>query len=122
MIGKKVIMSLLAMSFLVAGNLSFAQEAAEMIEDAFKNGKISGTIGSYFEYVERDAEDADYGWATGYLTLKYETASWNDLLFGARFFAHGQMYSDHEDGTTDPFDVDIEEVIQFLESQMEWQE
>jgi hypothetical protein len=108
MIGKKMAMGFLVISFLVAGKSSFAQETAETVEDAFKNGKISGTIGSYFEYVEKDAQDADYGWATGYLTLKYETARWNDLLFGARFFAHGQMYSDHEDGTTDPFDADIE--------------
>ena len=87
--------------------MCFAEEA-ETIEEAFKNGKVKGTIGSYFEYTDKDAADNDYGWATGYLTLKYETQKWNRLKMGARFFAHGQLYSDHDNGTTDPFESDIE--------------
>ena len=104
--GARIVFLLLAVC-LVINNVSFANEA-DTVEDAFRNGKISGTIGSYFEYTNRDADDSDFGWATGYLTLKYETLSWNDLKMGARFFAHGQLYSDHDDGVTDPFDVDVE--------------
>ena len=105
---KKITGFILLLFFcLMAANMSFAGEA-EKVEDAFKNGKLSGTIGSYFEFTNRDADDSDFGWATGYLTLKYETLSWNDLKMGARFLAHGQMYSDHDNGVTDPFDADIE--------------
>lgn len=92
---------------LMAANISFAEDA-ETVADAFKQGTISGAIGSYFEYTNTDADDADFGWATGYLTLKYETLGWKGLKTGARFFAHGELYSDHEDGVTDPFDADVE--------------
>ncbi|HQP10622.1 MAG TPA: hypothetical protein PKV41_04490, partial [Candidatus Omnitrophota bacterium] len=92
---------------LVTSHGLWAQEA-ETIEDALKNGKISGAIGSYYEFVNRDADDSDYGWSTAYLTLKYETLSWKQIKMGVRFFAHGQLYSDHEDGETDPFDADVE--------------
>lgn len=88
-------------------NVSFAQEA-ETIGNAFREGKISGTIGSYYEYVNRDADDSDGGWATAYFTLKYETLSWKGLKFGARGFVRGELYSDDDDGVTDPFDVDVE--------------
>jgi len=81
---------------------------ANTIEEAFKGGKVSGTIGNYFEHRYADASDSDYGWSSAYLTIKYQTLTWNDLKFGARFFAHGELYSDHDDGTTDPFDADVE--------------
>lgn len=100
-------MLLLLVLSIVSASICFAEEA-DTIENAFRQGKISGEIGNYFEYVDRDAEDSDSGWSTAYLTLKYETLSWNRLAFGARFFAHGQLYSDHENGTTDPYEVDIE--------------
>jgi hypothetical protein len=83
-------------------------EQAGTIEEAFRNATINGTIGSYFEFTDREAENGDFGWTTGYLTLKYETLGWNGLKMGARFFAHGELYSDHDDGVTDPFDADIE--------------
>jgi len=91
----------------VKAYVCFADEA-KTIEEAFKNGKIKGTIGSYFEYTDKEVADSDYGWATGYLTLKYETQKWNRLSMGARFFAHGQLYSHHDNGTSDPFQSDIE--------------
>lgn len=101
----RTVVLLLAVCLAVV-SMSFAQEAGT-IESAFKDGKISGTIGSYYEFVNRDADNSDSGWATAYLTLKYETLRWNDLKIGARFFAHGRLYSDHDD-VTDPFDVDVE--------------
>ena len=85
----------------------FADEA-ETIEEAFKNGKVKGTIGSYFEYTDKEVANSNYGWATGYLTLKYETQKWNRLGMGTRFFAHGQLYSDHDNGTSNPFESDVE--------------
>ena len=45
---------LLLVFCLAAVNAPSAQEA-ETIENAFKDGKISGTIGSYYEFVNRDA-------------------------------------------------------------------
>ena len=102
----KSILLILALC-LMAANISFAEDA-ETVEDAFRNGTFSGTIGSYYEFVNRDADSTDDGWATAYITLKYETLSWKQLKMGARFFAHGQLYSDDDDGVTDPFDVDIE--------------
>ena len=93
--------------FLAMVNVSFGQEA-ETIENAIKKGKISGAIGSYYEFVIKDAENSDDGWSTAYFTLKYETLSWKGVKFGARGFVHGELYSYDEDGMTDPFDVDVE--------------
>ncbi|MFC1754820.1 hypothetical protein ACFL96_15740 [Thermoproteota archaeon] len=86
---------------------AFAGEA-KTIKDAVKDGKFSGTIGSYFEHRNNEAENSDYGWATGYFTLKYETLRWNGLKLGGRVFAHVDLYSDHDNGTTDPFEADVE--------------
>ncbi|MCK5268484.1 MAG: hypothetical protein KAR07_09960 [Spirochaetes bacterium] len=44
---------LLLVFCLAAVNAPSAQEA-ETIENAFKDGKISGTIGSYYEFAHRD--------------------------------------------------------------------
>ena len=103
---KKLI--LLMSVFLVFSINAGLAEEADTLEEAFKGGSLSGEIGSYFEFTFAEASDSDYGWANAYLTLKYETLSWNNLEFGARFFAHGELFSDHDDGTTDPFDTDIE--------------
>ena len=46
--------------FLAMVNVSFGQEA-ETIENAIKKGKISGAIGSYYEFVIKDAENSDDG-------------------------------------------------------------
>ena len=104
----------LALAFCFATLQASFAEQADTIEDAFRNGTISGTIGSYYEFTNRDADNSDFGWATGYLTLKYETLNWHDLKIGARFFAHGELYSDHDDGTTDPFDADTDRVVSIV--------
>ncbi len=83
-------------------------EDAETIGDAFKNGKVKGTIGSYCEFTKADADESDYGWGTSYFTLKYETQKWNCLSLGARFFVHGRLYSEHDNSTRDPFESDVE--------------
>lgn len=99
---------LLSVFFVFAVAAPVLAESADTIEDAFKEGNFSGTIGNYFEYSNLDADDSDYGWSSTYFTLKYETASWNNLKFGARFFAHGETFNDNDDSVTDPFDADIE--------------
>jgi len=93
--------------FIFFTGIGFSQEESSL-ESAFKNGKISGEIGNYFEYLRVNSANSNYGWSSAYLTLKYETAKWNNLKLGARFFAHGELYSDHDNGSTDPFAADIE--------------
>ena len=78
--------------FIVVSAFLSSAYADGTVEDAFKNGTIKGTIGSYFEYTEVSADNSDFGWQTMYLTFKYETLAWNNLKFGTRFFAHGQVY------------------------------
>jgi len=108
---KRIKIAMLAlMLILVSSGLVFAEQAAT-IEDAFRDGNLSGTIGSYFEYTNMDADDSDFGWATGYLTMKYETLEWNRLKAGARLFVHGELFSDHDNSTTDPFTVDVEKKV-----------
>jgi len=89
---------------------AMAQDAAT-IDEAFKNGKISGEIGMYFESTDKDAAGADTGWATSYFTLKYVTQPWNDLTLGTRFFAHGDVYSDADTPGVDPYSIDIEKKV-----------
>ncbi len=110
-IGKIIKEALLsAVLCLMITQMSFAEQA-ETIEDAFKNGTFNGTIGSYYEFKDREGEKANAGWATAYFTLKYETQDWERLSFGGRFFVHGQLYSDAQNGTSDPFNTDIEKEI-----------
>ena len=107
LVGSRRIIVLVSIFIAFSTGVCFAEDA-ETIEEAFKEGNFSGTIGSYFEFTSAEADDSNYGWSNAYLTLKYETLSWNNLKFGARFFAHGELFNDHDDGTTDPFENDIE--------------
>lgn len=103
----------------VSTSASFAKEA-DSIKDAFKGGKISGTIGNYTELVYAEASNSDHGWSSGYLTLKYETLSYNRFKFGARFFAHGDMLSKHDDKTKDSFEADIESTYTLAEAYLSY--
>ncbi len=87
--------------------MSFAGYTDKLAQ-ALKKGGLSGAIGNYFEYTDKDAPDSDYGWSATYFTVKYETLRWKNLKFGARFFAHGESFNDHDDSLTDPFSNDIE--------------
>jgi hypothetical protein len=84
-----------------------APTSAATIEDAFKNGKVKGEIGSYFEQIDSKQADKNRGWANAYLSLKYETQEWNRVKAGVGFFGHSQVYNDSKDGS-DPFNVDVE--------------
>ena len=57
----------------------------EDLTKSFKDGKIKGTIGTYMEATDLDGADDDFEWGTGYLYLKYETADFYNLRFGAAF-------------------------------------
>lgn len=104
---RNLLILMLLIAFPVSAGICVADEG-NTIEEAFKGGKFSGTIGHYYEFIVREADDSNAGWSTAYVTLKYETLDWNRIKFGARFFAHGELYSDHSDGVTDPYGTDIE--------------
>lgn len=98
---------------LLAMSITAAQaEVVDDIVEALQGGKVSGTIGNYFEYKDVDGGN-NGGWSTTYLTLKYETADWNNFKAGVRFFAHGESYNDSEDGS-EKFDgptLDVEKEV-----------
>lgn len=103
---KRCLLTAMLMCFLFAG-VTFAQEA-DTLGAALKDGNFSGMIGSYYEFSNLEAENSDYGWSSAYLTFKYETLSWKNLKIGGRFWAHGKLYSGDDDGTTSPYNRDIE--------------
>ena len=98
---------ILFFAFLLMFSSSVFADEAQEFKNAFRDGKFSGEIGSYFEYKDNEASDSNTGWATAYLTFKYETLKWNDLQFGVRFFGHGQLYNETQN-SSDPFGADIE--------------
>ncbi len=71
---------------------------------------IEGTVGTYFEYRERDLRDADSGWGTGYLELKLGASPWERVRLGATLFAHEQLFSEAGDGS-DPYEADVEKDV-----------
>jgi hypothetical protein len=103
---KTLALALSALS--LGGAATFA--ASESIDDAFKNGKFKGTIGTYFEQTDADADGKDFGWQTGYFLLKYETDSYKNLKLGMQFLGHTQIYNDLQNGA-DKYESDIEDKI-----------
>ncbi len=101
---RSLVLVLLAIQFGLTLN---ADEPAATVKDAFANGRLKGTIGSYYEYVDKDADDKNTTWATGYIFLKYQTAEWNRFYFGTAFLGHNQLHNDADDGS-DPYAKDIE--------------
>jgi len=88
---------------------SAAANAADTFEESLKNAKVKGKAGVYFEnFVDQDkSKDAD-GFANSFLTLKFETAKWNNLQFGIAAHNTRELYdenndfnSDHESATND---------------------
>jgi hypothetical protein len=101
---KTLALALSALS--LGGAATFA--ASDSIDDAFKNGKLKGTIGTYVEQTDADADGKDFGWQTGYFMLKYETDSFKNLKLGMQFLGHSQIYNDLQDGA-DKYESDIEQ-------------
>ncbi|MCK5835211.1 MAG: hypothetical protein KAG98_05735 [Lentisphaeria bacterium] len=89
--------------------------------EAFKNGKVKGTIGSYGEYTDfnHGGDKTDFGWLTGYLELKYETARWNNLKLGAKFVAHEQL-ADNSELSGKQYDKDIEDKVGLAELYLDY--
>ena len=83
---KFIILLFLILIFSVCINVCLYKNAsaANIIDDLSSIGKFSGTIGNYFEFTSSEANDSDYGWSTGYVTLKYETKPWNGFKIGSR--------------------------------------
>lgn len=105
--GKRLKLLLLSFMFALVAVMPAFAEGMETLEDAFKGGKISGTIGNYFEQVDKDNAN-NYGWSTVYAELKYKTAEWNRLSLGIAFFGHGDVYNDSESTSFDAFNADVE--------------
>ncbi len=110
--GNRVVIGFLGMVFLalfVACSPAFA-EGMDTVEGALKGGKVSGAIGNYFEYVDKNVAN-NYGWSTTYVDLKYKTAEWNRFSAGVGFFAHGDSYNHSKSSSVDPFNVDVEKEV-----------
>ena len=91
----KTIFSIALLSMLFGMN---ATAEGQSLEDAFKNGKVKGQAAVYYEVFDvpdnsDNSQDGD-SFAVATLKLKYETAKWNNLKFGAEAFAASQLY-DH---------------------------
>ncbi len=87
---------------------SFSEEA-DTLYDAVKGGKVSGTLGSYYEFIDKDAIDSNSSWQNIYATVKYETLTFKRAKIGARFFVHQEYNSTHDDGVTIPYEGDVED-------------
>ncbi len=94
---------LLATLAISATTLLSAEEPATTFTDAWKNGNVKGTIGTYLENTDSDSGN-DFGWQTGYLKLKYETLRWNKLKLGAEAIGHVKLWADDDD----KYDKDME--------------
>ncbi len=104
---KKIVGSLIASTAVLSGVV--AEEAkSNTFADSFKNAKIKGTIGTYLEAIDSDADGKDGSWQTVYLKLKAETQRWNNLKLGAEFISHGQVFEGDDDNDETPYDDDIE--------------
>ena len=75
------------------------------LSDSFKDGKFKGQAAVYYEVHDRDKSGGTTGdsFAVGTLKLKYETAKWNNIQFGAELFAASQLY-DHGNEYAGDFD------------------
>ena len=103
---KKIVGSLIATTA-VLSTVMAEETKVNHFADAFKDLKVKGTIGTYIEATDKDADDSDFSWQTVYLKLKAETQRWNNLMFGAEFIGHGQVFSS-SDNDKDYYDKDIE--------------
>ena len=103
---KKVVGSLIATTAVLSSVMA-EEPKVNTLADAFKNAKIKGTVGTYIEATDKKDGGADFSWQTVYLKLKAETQRWNNLMFGAEFIGHGQVFSS-SDNDTDYYDKDIE--------------
>lgn len=78
--GKKI--SLVACGLILSSSMVFG---AETIDSAFKEGKVSGSLGLYGEKYDYKGGDEDTGFGNGQATVGFETASFYGLSAKAEF-------------------------------------
>ena len=78
--GKKV--SLVVSGLILSSTMTFA---ADTIDSAFKEGKVTGSLGIYGQKVEVKNSEPDFGYGNANATLGYETASFYGLSAKAEF-------------------------------------
>lgn len=91
---KTIKMSIVSATFLLAQGL-YAD--ASSLEEAFKNGSVSGDITLYAEQVNNSGVTPDSGFTMGSIGLGYETDSYNGLKL-ALGFRTNHNFSEKEDG------------------------
>ena len=77
---------------------------ADTLEQALKNGKVSGEVTATYEQRDMDKVDSQYyqdtGYAVGSFALKYETGTWNNLSLTSKFRAYKTLFEDDSNSTT----------------------
>lgn len=74
--------SLVACGLLLSSSMAFG---ADTIDSAFKEGKVSGSLGLYGEKYDYKGGDEDTGFGNGQATVGFETASFHGLSAKAEF-------------------------------------
>ena len=74
--------SLIACGLLLGSTMAFG---ADSIESAFKEGKVSGSLGLYGEKHDKGNDIKDSGFGNGNVTVDYETAEFKGLTAKAEF-------------------------------------
>ena len=99
--GKKV--SLVVSGLILSSTMTFA---ADTIDSAFKEGKVTGSLGIYGQKVEVKNFEPDFGYANANATLGYETASFYGISAKAEFKGNLKLgeveKGDYKDGA--PFE------------------
>lgn len=92
--GKKI--SLVACGLILSSSMVFG---AETIDSAFKEGKVSGSLGLYGKHIDYNAGEKE-GYLNGNATIGYETASFYGLTGKAEFKGNldlGEVHNNDRD-------------------------
>jgi hypothetical protein len=100
---KKISLSLVAIA-----TLSFYASAnAQSLNEALKNGKVSGEVAATYENRNFDRKVngdniyyQDTAYSIGSFALKYETSVWNNLSLTSKFRAYGTIYEEDKNSQT----------------------
>ena len=78
--------------------------SAESLQEALKNGKVSGEVTATYEQRDFDKVESKYyqntGYSVGSFALKYETGTWNNLSLTSKFRAYKTIFEDDKNSTT----------------------
>jgi len=85
-------LSIIASGLLISSTMAFA---ADSIDGAFKEGKVSGTLDAYYENTNPDAA-SDTGYSAGAVGITYETGSYNGLSAKVGFVAATEINSEND--------------------------